>query len=513
MTDNNRTKLVKVERLRPNSYNPNQMDPLEFKELVAEVKHLGRLPKPVIVRKNGRGFEIVDGEHGWRAAKQLGLPEVTCEIIDADDFESMRQTYKRNQHGEHNPVLLGRMFQSMMAARALSRRKLATETGVSEGTIRNAVAYAKAAKLRNSYADGNDDDRIAGLSIRQVRAYLELPREVRDTWLVAGADLRVLEPYDCNLKAWFDPLVEAGLAESLDPHRGRFAPSLKRAFELCKWYEKNSRYFGDGELREFMRPVAESSLPVWVIDEFLWCDCDLPGPVLKPYMTAERWREVLEDCCERAEPDSANFKEVLGASMRLAAKQLGKDPADTADPRLAEVIHHLQDAPEAIRNADFLTYAERWEVACLAADLPNELAESIVANVLDTLRGRHETLTGEGPIVEMAKAAWAGRTIAEMFKNGTDAVARDHEHRHREALFSDEKRLLDAVISDFEQWHATREGEVDGMPALSVLRERLLALPSAEFRLLASLVLSDGFGAPSRWLKDVGGSVKQPCEA
>src|SRR5690606_29130015 len=91
--------------IKPNDYNPNRMTDDEFAELVAEVRHLGRLPKPVVVRPNGDGYVIVDGEHGWRAAQEVGLPEITCEVIEVDDFEAMRQTYKRNQHGQHNPVL------------------------------------------------------------------------------------------------------------------------------------------------------------------------------------------------------------------------------------------------------------------------------------------------------------------------------------------------------------------------------------------------------------------------
>ncbi len=95
------------ELLSPNDYNPNRMSETEFAELVTEVRHLGRLPKPLVVRPNGEGFVIIDGEHGWRASKEVGLSEIPCEVIDVDDFEAMRQTYKRNQHGQHNPVLQG----------------------------------------------------------------------------------------------------------------------------------------------------------------------------------------------------------------------------------------------------------------------------------------------------------------------------------------------------------------------------------------------------------------------
>ena len=138
--------------LRPNEYNPNSMTAVEFAELVAEVKRLGRLPKAVIARRDDQGLIVVDGEHGWRAACAVGLESIPVEVIDADDFEAMRQTYKRNQHGTHDPVRLGEMFRTMLDQRELSSRALAKEIEVSEGTIRNALAYAAAAALRNSYA-------------------------------------------------------------------------------------------------------------------------------------------------------------------------------------------------------------------------------------------------------------------------------------------------------------------------------------------------------------------------
>ena len=108
-----------ISALEPNDYNPNHMSDECFAELVEEVKHLGCLAKPVVVRTNGDGkYTIVDGEHGWRAAREAGLSEVAAEVVEADDFEARRQTYKRNQHGEHDPVLLGRMFRHMMDERS-----------------------------------------------------------------------------------------------------------------------------------------------------------------------------------------------------------------------------------------------------------------------------------------------------------------------------------------------------------------------------------------------------------
>lgn len=169
-----------------NDYNPNEMTAGEFAELVAEVKHLGRLPKPVIVRPNGDNYVIVDGEHNWRAAQELELNEVPCEVVEVDDFEAMRQTYKRNQHGTHNPVLLGQMFQRMKKERKLSNRKLAKEMEISEATIRNALLYADMVEeVRNHYA-------VEKLTVQQIRLAKLLPPVTKNLWIAGGAVIPTL---------------------------------------------------------------------------------------------------------------------------------------------------------------------------------------------------------------------------------------------------------------------------------------------------------------------------------
>ena len=194
------TVSLSPDRLHANGYNPNRMGEDAWAEFVAEVCHLGRLPKTIVVRSKGAEYLIVDGEHAWRAAKEIGLALVSCEVIAADDFEARRQTHKRNRHGTDNPVRLGRMFRQMLEARSLSQRALAKEIEVSEGTIRNALFYAEAAVLRSRYAkaqgedsdEGDADGDVTRLSVQQVRRYVKLPRAIADLWLNTGASVRAL---------------------------------------------------------------------------------------------------------------------------------------------------------------------------------------------------------------------------------------------------------------------------------------------------------------------------------
>jgi ParB-like chromosome segregation protein Spo0J len=186
--------VIDTSLIAANSFNPNRMSDEEFGEYLAEVRRLGRLPKPIVVRQNGEcHYDIVDGEYALRAAKEVGLEDVPCEVIDADEFEARRQCLKRNQHGRTNPVRLGRMFREMMDLRKLSLRELEQEIKPSEGTIRNALLFAEGAELRNRYAPEGAEDKIARLTVKQVRAYVNLPESERDRWLDDGADLAAIQ--------------------------------------------------------------------------------------------------------------------------------------------------------------------------------------------------------------------------------------------------------------------------------------------------------------------------------
>jgi hypothetical protein len=139
----------------------------DFKEYVAEVEHLGTLPKPLVVRPKGEGrFVILDGKHGLEAANKVGLTEVQCQVCDMDDFEAMRQTYKRNLHGNCNPVLLGKMFETMMEMRSFSCRALVKEIRVSDGTVATPFATPRLPRCVTGYAPDKGYAQIAGLTVR-----------------------------------------------------------------------------------------------------------------------------------------------------------------------------------------------------------------------------------------------------------------------------------------------------------------------------------------------------------
>src|SRR5688500_5248192 len=78
-----RIERVAVSRIRPCSFQPRKSFSEEsIKELAESLKEQGVLT-PLLVRRNGEGFELIAGERRWRAAQAAGLAEVPVIVREA----------------------------------------------------------------------------------------------------------------------------------------------------------------------------------------------------------------------------------------------------------------------------------------------------------------------------------------------------------------------------------------------------------------------------------------------
>jgi ParB family chromosome partitioning protein len=104
---------IKTDQIAPNDYNPNVVSADILAKLRAEIGQKG-LCEPIIVRRRGDGYEIVDGEHRWRICRDLGWPEVPCIIQDYDDSEAKIKTLQLNyMRGSVIPVKLAALIHDL----------------------------------------------------------------------------------------------------------------------------------------------------------------------------------------------------------------------------------------------------------------------------------------------------------------------------------------------------------------------------------------------------------------
>ena len=123
---------INPEEIKENKYNPNEMTDSIMKHLIKEIKRVGFL-QPILINKENI---IIDGEHRWKASKELGLKEIPCIKVDMDEKEAKLTTVNMNQiKGELNPVKFAELVKDLESNFSLS--ELADNLNMSLAELEN----------------------------------------------------------------------------------------------------------------------------------------------------------------------------------------------------------------------------------------------------------------------------------------------------------------------------------------------------------------------------------------
>lgn len=97
-----KVEYMPIDWLKPNIYNPNRQSEQEFSLLLKSITDDG-MTDPVLCLPDGT---IIDGEHRWKACKQLGFTEIPVFKADMDDTKRRIATLRHNlARGSHDPEL------------------------------------------------------------------------------------------------------------------------------------------------------------------------------------------------------------------------------------------------------------------------------------------------------------------------------------------------------------------------------------------------------------------------
>jgi ParB/RepB/Spo0J family partition protein len=103
--------LIRRDKIRENPWNPNAFDPENYPKLVASIRERG-IMEPLKVMPDperpadpstgsGQGYLLVDGYHRWKAAADLGIEELPCEVwnitVEEAKIRGLQLNYLRGQ--------------------------------------------------------------------------------------------------------------------------------------------------------------------------------------------------------------------------------------------------------------------------------------------------------------------------------------------------------------------------------------------------------------------------------
>lgn len=169
-----KSKVVEIElgRIRPNPAQPRRsFDGQELESLARSIRENGLL-QPLLVRRDGDGYELIAGERRLRACRLAGLKTAACIVSDCTSDQSavmaMTENLQRSDLG---------VFEEAEGIRQLIERWHVTQEAAAERLGKSQSAVANKLRLLRFTESEREKIVAAGLTERHARALLRLEDE------------------------------------------------------------------------------------------------------------------------------------------------------------------------------------------------------------------------------------------------------------------------------------------------------------------------------------------------
>ena len=139
-SNNDAANMVSLSEIHPNPNQPRtHFNETELEELSESIRAHGVL-QPLLVRKDGDGYEIIAGERRYQASKIAGLEEVPVVIKDVDDQEMLQLALIENlQRSDLNPIEEAKGYRQLIKASGMTQEALSKTVSKSRSTITNSL--------------------------------------------------------------------------------------------------------------------------------------------------------------------------------------------------------------------------------------------------------------------------------------------------------------------------------------------------------------------------------------
>ena len=168
-TESDTLMQIRVDQVETNPYQPRKdFDSNSLNELSASIRASG-LIQPVVVRRQGQGFQLIAGERRWRAARQAGLAQIPAIVREVTDAESLELALVENLLREDlNPMEEGEAFDKLLSQFGWTQEELGQRVGKDRSSISNAL------RLLRLPSPIQEDLRSGRLTMGHARALLAL---------------------------------------------------------------------------------------------------------------------------------------------------------------------------------------------------------------------------------------------------------------------------------------------------------------------------------------------------
>ena len=138
---------LRIDEIQPNPLQPRVVfQPERLEELAASIRANGII-QPIIVRRQGQGYQLVAGERRWRAARLAGLTEVPVVVQEIADPQLLEVALVENiQREDLNPMETAHAYDRLSRELGLSQEEIGQRTGKDRASVANMLRLLKLPK-------------------------------------------------------------------------------------------------------------------------------------------------------------------------------------------------------------------------------------------------------------------------------------------------------------------------------------------------------------------------------
>lgn len=215
---------VPIDKINPNPNQPRtHFNETLLNELSDSIRENGVL-QPLLVRKKGKGYEIIAGERRYQASKIAGLEELPVIVKEVDDQKMLELALIENlQRSDLNPIEEAKGYRQLIKASGMTQEALSKAVSKSRSSITNSLRLLDLpAPVQQYLFDGR-------LTAGHARAILAVPYEEQRIKL---ADKVVAEGLSVRATENLAPLFSVG--ETPRTPRPVMPQSYKRAARVLR---------------------------------------------------------------------------------------------------------------------------------------------------------------------------------------------------------------------------------------------------------------------------------------
>mgnify|MGYP001032672821 CR=1 FL=1 len=231
-----------VDQIRRGEYQPRKhFDEEALQELANSIAVQG-VVQPVVVRREGSGYELIAGERRWRAAQLAGLQSIPAVIRDLDAQSAAAVALIENiQREDLNPLEEAAALQRLINDFELTHMQVAEAVG------RSRVAVSNLLRLLELALPVKEMVNKSLLSMGHARALLALPEseQTEIARLIVNRGLSVRET-EALIKQTLQPSATKAESQSVDPDIQRLEQSISES--LCAQVKIRAGAKGAGQL-------------------------------------------------------------------------------------------------------------------------------------------------------------------------------------------------------------------------------------------------------------------------